>query len=48
MLEKLHAEYGRLMIQLEILQAQIQQIKQQIAVEMNKAQIPTQADKPKE
>ena len=35
-LKDLHEEYGKLMIQAEIIQSKIQQVKQQIANEMNK------------
>jgi hypothetical protein len=36
MLEKLQAEYGRVVLQIEYLSAQAQQIKQKIAEEINK------------
>lgn len=35
-MEELYKQYGELMIQMEILQAKINQIKQQIANELNK------------
>ena len=35
-MEKLYEEYGRLMIEMEIIQSKINQIKQQIAQELNK------------
>lgn len=44
-MEKLYERYGQLMIQLEILNGQIQEVKQAIANEMNKPKVPVKADK---
>lgn len=48
MIEKLYEEYGKLMIQAEIVQAKISDVKSRIAQELNKAQAPIDAQGAKE
>lgn len=52
MVEKLYEEYGKLMIQAEIVQAKINDVKARIAQELNKAETPLKVKdgegKPKE
>lgn len=44
-MERLYAEYGQLMVQLEILQNRINEVKGKIAAEMQKPQTPKQEKK---
>lgn len=41
-MKELHEKYGRLMIQLEIIQAQVNEVKKQIAQKMNQPPQPKQ------
>lgn len=45
MIEKLYEEYGKLMIQAEIVQAKINDVKAKIAQELNKTPLPVDAQK---
>ena len=43
-MEELYAQYGKLMVQQEILNAQINAVKQKLQIELNKSKEPANAE----